>query len=194
MGSTMGVMQTLQRMTAEEYLALPEHDCRPRTQLVEREVVVMNDPTWLHNTVQSGLHFALSLWVNEAPDRGAVGVPLDVLLDDRNVYSPDVVWYSHGRVPGLHDPRPYPMPDIVVEVRSPSTWRFNLGAKKTGYERHGLRELWLADTAANALLVFRRSSPRQEHFDLAVELGPGDVLRSPLLAGFELALADLFRE
>ena len=188
----MGLMETLQRMTAEEYLTLPERGDGPRTQLVEGEVVVMHDPTWLHNTVQSGILFALSLWANAAPERGAVGLPLDVLLDERNVFSPDVVWYAHGRVPALHDPRPYPMPDIAIEVRSPSTWRFNLGAKKTGYERHGLRELWLADTAANALLVFRRSDPRQGHFDVALELGREDALRSPLLPGFELALADLF--
>lgn len=188
----MDLMQTAQRMTAEDYLELPEHGDGPRTQLVEGEVVVMSDPTWLHNTVQSGLHFALTSWVRAAPDRGAVGVPLDVLLDDRNVYSPDVIWYAHGRVPGLHDPRPYRMPNIAVEVRSPSTWRFNLGAKKAGYERHGLGELWLADTAAEALLVFRRSSPGQPHFDLALELGRDDAVLSPLLPGFELALADLF--
>jgi len=190
----MTAMQTLQRMTADEYLALPERSDGPRDQLVEGEVVVMNDATWLHNTVQRGLLFALSRWVDGAPDRGEVGLPLDVLLDERNVYSPDVVWYSHGRVPGLHDPVPYAMPDIAIEVRSPSTWRFDLGAKKSGYERHGLPELWLADTAANALLVFRRSSSRQERFDIALELGSGDVLRSPLLAGFELPLADLFSD
>ena len=190
----MGLMQTAQRMTAEEYLALPERGDGPRTQLVEGEVVGMLDLTWLYNTVQRGIHFALSSWARAAPDRGAGGLPLDVLLDERNVFSPDVVWYTHGRVPALHDQRPYPMPDIAIEARSPSTWRFDLGAKKSGYERHGLPELWLADTAANALLVFRRSSPRQERFDIALELGPGDVLRSPLLAGFELPLADLFSD
>ena len=188
----MDAMQTVQQMTAEEYLALPERGDAPRLQLVEGEVVVMSDPTWLHNTVQGAFYFALSAWVNGASGRGAVGFPLDVLLDARNVYSPDVVWYAHDRVPGLHDPRPYPMPDIVVEVRSPSTWRFDLGAKKSGYERHGLRELWLADTAAEALLVFRSSSPDQRRFDVALELGRDEILSSPLLPGFELTLTDLF--
>ncbi len=40
--------------------------------------------------------------------------------------------------------------------------------------------------------MFRRSSPRQGSFDVAIELGRGDILLSPLLPGFELALADLF--
>ena len=44
------------------------------------------------------------------------------------------------------------MPDIAVEVRSPSTWRYDIGAKKSGYERRGLPELWLVDTRADEVL------------------------------------------
>ena len=33
----------------------------------------------------------------------------------------------------------------------------DVGTKRELYERHGLRELWLADTASRTLLVYRRS-------------------------------------
>jgi Uma2 family endonuclease len=36
---------------------------------------------------------------------------------------------------------------MVVEVRSPTTWRYDIGRKRELDERHGVRELWLADTA-----------------------------------------------
>ena len=182
---------TQQRMTAEEYLALPELPSARRQELIEGEVVV-TDPTWLHGTVQGGLYVALWNWVHAAAGRGAVNCPIDVLIDDHNVFAPDVVWYRDGRVPGLHDPRPYAIPDLVAEVRSPSTWRFDIGVKKAAYERHGLRELWLADTAASVLLVFRRSAPERPDFDEALELARGEALRSPQLPGFELALDELF--
>jgi len=182
---------THERMTAEEYLALPPQPNGRWRELIEGEVVV-NQPTWLHGTVRGGLHFALEAWVRGAPERGAVNDRIDVLIDDRNVFAPDIVWYRNGRVPGLHDPRPYPIPDLVAEVRSPSTWRFDIGAKKAAYERHGLPELWLADTAAPVLLVFRRSTPERPDFDEALELASGDTLRSPQLPGFELALTELF--
>lgn len=79
-----------------------------------------------------------------------------------------------------------------MEVRSPSTWRYNVGAKKAAYERHGLRELWLVDTAAEAVLVFRRSAARMVVFDVALELARDEQLSSPLLPDFALAVAELF--
>jgi len=84
------------------------------------------------------------------------------------------------------------MPDLAVEVRSPSTWRYDIGAKKAGYERLGLRELWLVDTAAEAVLAFRRSWAAAEAFDIALELDRSRELTSPLLPGFALVLGELF--
>ncbi len=79
-----------------------------------------------------------------------------------------------------------------MEVRSPSTWRYDVGAKKATYERLGLAELWLVDTAADEVLVFRRSSPATTAFDVALELGAGESLTTPLFPGFTLELAELF--
>jgi Uma2 family endonuclease len=84
------------------------------------------------------------------------------------------------------------MPALAVEVRSPSTWRYDIGAKKSAYERNGLTELWLVDTSADEILVFRRSAAASPSFDVSLELGCGDTLSSPQLPGFTLALAALF--
>lgn len=84
------------------------------------------------------------------------------------------------------------MPDLAVEVRSPSTWRFDIGAKKANYERHGLAELWLVDTAADVVLVFRRSVPDATRFDISLELTSADALTSPLLPGFSLLVGEIF--
>ncbi|MGI8750209.1 MAG: Uma2 family endonuclease [Thermoleophilaceae bacterium] len=84
------------------------------------------------------------------------------------------------------------MPDLAVEVRSPSTWRFDVGVKRTAYEQHGLPELWLVDTAAGAVMVFRRSAPGARGFDVALEVAGGQRLESPLLLGFSIAAGELF--
>ena len=102
------------------------------------------------------------------------------------------MWYAAGRGPGRHDDRPYPVPDVAVEVRSPSTWRFDVGAKKANYESHGVAELWLVDTAADVVLVFRRSTAKAPHFDVSLELTASDTLSSPLLPGFSLPVGEIF--
>ncbi len=178
-------------MTAEEFIAAPEPEHGRPWNLIDGEVVV-NLPTRLHGQAQDNLLFALKVWIRSETGRGRAGSPADVGLDERNVFAPDVHWYAAGRVPSAGAGPPYPMPDLAVEVRSPSTWRFDLGVKKTGYERHGLRELWLVDTLARTVLVYRRSTAGAAEFDVALEVSEDEQLMSPLLPGFELAVADIF--
>lgn len=84
------------------------------------------------------------------------------------------------------------MPDIAAEIRSPSTWRYDVGPKMRRYEQYGLPELWLVDTAADEILVYRRSSSSAACFDVYLQLARPDDLTSPLMPGFTLALAELF--
>jgi Uma2 family endonuclease len=126
--------------------------------------------------------------------RGSVWLDLGIRLDERNLYQPDLLWYSSGREPDLDAPPSSRLPALAVEVRSPSTWRYDIGAKKAAYERHGLKELWLVDTAASEVLIFRRSTPQAPSFDVALELEREDALASPQLEGFELPLGQLFPE
>jgi Uma2 family endonuclease len=186
----MNTMPVAQRMTAEEYMALPELEGR-HADLVHGEVV-MADPTWRHQTTQVAIVVAIANWIEAGERRGAVSSPIDVYVDEHNVYAPDVLWFTEERIPSQKDVRPQAVPDLAIEVRSPSTWRYDIGAKKAGYERGGVRELWLVDTAADAVLVFRRSAPDTPGFDVALELGAEETLTSPLLPGFALPLDRVF--
>jgi Uma2 family endonuclease len=189
----MTAMPATQQMTAEEFLARPLRTDSWREELVEGELI-KSHPRPLHLIVQQELNFVLCLWARAESGRGSVWLPLDVQLDVRNVFVPDVAWYREGRGPGRDDPIPSPLPDLAVEVRSPSTWVYDVGAKKSAYERRGLPELWLVDTLAEEVLVFRRAASAAARFDVALELARGDVLGSPLLPGFELSLDELFGE
>jgi len=187
----MTAMSVAERLTAEEFLALPEPERGRPWNLVAGEVVV-SEPTALHGEIVEELLFALGSWVRAESGRGRVAVPRDVKIDDRNVFAPDILWYAEGRVPAREALPPYPLPDLAVEVRSPATWGYDIGPKKAAYEHHGLPELWLVDTAAGAVLVFRRSAANGPAFDEALELERGAALESPLLPGFTLPVGELF--
>lgn len=83
----------------------------------------MSPPRPLHQRVLVDLVFALETWTRANPSRDEVTLPLDVQLDDRNVYAPDVLFYADDRGPGRSEIVPPPMPDLAVEARSPATWR-----------------------------------------------------------------------
>src|SRR3954449_9571408 len=173
-----------ERLTADAYLA--REDAR-RTELIDGTLVV-NEPGILHQRVCGLIYRALADWSESADGRGSASLALNVALDGENVLAPDVLWFE-GELPldAANAPR---VPELAVEVRSPSTWRYDIGRKRELYERHGVRELWLVDTSSRSMLVYRRSSTGVG-FDIAREVGDADTLTSPLLAGFAARIADL---
>ncbi|MGH2762743.1 MAG: Uma2 family endonuclease [Thermoleophilaceae bacterium] len=182
-------MSTATRMTAEEYFAVSVE--RDWTELVDG-VMVVDEPMLLHNLAQTRIVTELANWTDAAPNRGFVSTPSSILVDRHNVFSPDVLWISEEHLPKRFDERLDAVPDLAVEIRSPSTWRYDVGKKKATYERGGLPELWLVDTAAWSVLVFRRSSKAASAFDVELELSRSDRITSPQLPGFSLAVERLF--
>lgn len=179
-----------QRMTAEEFLALPEPEDNTRLELIDGELV-LSKPTPLHQDAVMEIAFQLKLWTREAPGRGKPTLDIDTAIDRWTVLVPDLQWYAEGReLPGRTEP-PWPLGDLVVEVRSPSTWHRDVGRKREIYERDGVRELWLVDPSARTVLVHRRSEGSTT-FDVTTEVGDGEALTSPLLPGFAVAVAALF--
>jgi Uma2 family endonuclease len=176
-------------MTAEEYFAVTvEGD---RTELVDG-VMVVDEPRPKHALVQTRLLGALFSWSEAAPGRGQPFSPTDVVLDDHNVYGPDLLWVAEHHLPKDYEKRLEHVPELCVEVRSKSTWRHDIGTKKRTYEARGLAELWLVDHVNEVVLVFRRSRPDAPRFDVELELGAGDTLSSPQLPGFACDVAKLF--
>ena len=180
---------TSTRLTAEEYFALPPTE--KRTQLIDGEIVV-TEASLRHQRITGEIYAELRNWLRRNPGHGEAGIPVNVHLDDRNVFAPDVWWVPEAARPARDAKRIVGPPALAVEVRSPSTWRYDVGTKRATYERLGLSELWLVDTEANSVLVYRRSAPEANRFDVALELEVGEVLTTPLIPGFSLVLADLF--
>ena len=175
------------RLTVDEFFALPGE--QSHTQLIDGEIVV-NAPSRRHQDIILWLATEFELFSRAHRHVGRPGLEMDLPVGDRNVYLPDLWWASPSRLPG---PKRFDgTPDLAVEVRSPSTWRFDVGTKKRGYEAAGLGELWLVDTQADRVVVHRRSAPATPRFDVTFEVSAGDQLTTPILPGFTLDVAHLF--
>ena len=175
------------RLSVEEYLA---GDWPLGTQLIDGEVVV-NQPLLPHQFALANLYALLRAWAEATPGRGKPGLSVDLTLPE-SVYAPDVWWVSEARRPKPGQLRLDGLPDLVIEVRSESTWRFDIGVKRLRYEEGGVAELWLVDTDSKSVLVYRRSSPERPDYDVALEIPSTEELSSPLLPGFSTEVARIF--
>lgn len=185
---------TATRVSAEEFFALEDAgEFQDRLVELVDGALVVNQPRLRHGALVVNIAAELSRWSRSGEGRGLAALGTEVKMDKFNVFGPGVLWIAEGHRPTDLDARLVRVPDLCVEVRSPSTWHFDVGQKKRIYEAGGLPELWLVDTVAQSVLVFRRSGAGPGHFDVALELELGETLSSPQLPGFALALEVLFR-
>lgn len=179
-------MSVARRLSVEEFST---RDWPRGTQLLGG-VVVLNEPTPHHQLLARRLERALSRWQASQRDRGEVWPSLTLAMGEERP-APDVMWFSEP-LADEYASATAEVPDLVVEVRSPSTWTHDRTQKRALFERHGVRELWLVDDAAETVLRLARSAPEAPRFDIEQTLRSGETLATPLLAGFRLALAELF--
>ena len=111
-------------------------------------------------------------------------------LSDTNVVQPDLLFVSRKREHLLSDGQKVRgAPDLVVEILSPSSEDTDRGAKHKLYGRHGVTEYWLVDPIAETVTIHRQ---RGDMLAATDTFGRGQTLRSPLFAGLELHLDDVF--
>lgn len=68
-----------------------------------------------------------------------------VRLSPRNVFLPDLSWFSSAQVKKLSETHAPFAPTWVCEVLSPRTAKRDVGAKFDAYEDHGVKEYWILD-------------------------------------------------
>jgi Uma2 family endonuclease len=83
------------------------------------------------------------------------------------------------------------VPDLVVEVLSPSTKRIDQEQKKRVYERNGVREYWLVDPVSQSVHVLSLTAAG---YDEGRSLAAGETLTSQVLSGLQIPVAELFPE
>ena len=174
-------------LTADDYRKTPEGP--PWYELIDGHLIEEPSPTDPHQHFVGEVFAALLAWAKRQ-DAGIVRVaPFDVYLSERNVVQPDVLFVAAARRAICRYDGVYGPPDLVVEALSPSNAKLTRTRKPAIYAESGVGELWLADPVLRSLSVFRF---KEDPFRPVETVGTGDLLRSPLLPGFEIAATELF--
>lgn len=179
------------RLTYHDFVLLPD-DGR-RHEIIDGAHYVTPSPNVSHQELVLRLALALGHHLEDHLDRGRLFVaPLDVVFSFHDVVEPDLVFVAPDQLGILTDRNIQGAPALVIEVLSPSTRKRDQGIKRLLYDRSGVREYWLVDPSAS-VTIFRRH-PDGSFRELSQLTASGrHILRTPLLPGWSLALARLFR-
>ena len=143
------------RYVYEDLLTMPD-DGR-RYELLEGDLLVSPSAKPRHQEIVTNLTMLLGILQKQGLGR-VYPAPLDVVLDQHNVFEPDVFFIRTERLDIVTEKNVSGPPDLVVEVLSDGTRDTDLGCKLRAYGRFGVPEYWVVDSEANTVQVFRREN------------------------------------
>jgi Uma2 family endonuclease len=174
-------------LTYQDLRAFPDDNLR--RELIDGELLVTPSPSRRHQQTVLKLAGA-PLAVQELHGGEVYPAPMDVLLSNANVIEPDLLFLRPGNLETVDPDKIQKVPDLVIEVSSPSTRRTDLTRKKELYERFGVSEYWFVDLQEEHVEVYRL---RRGRFGVPEILRNGDVLTSPVLPGFSFDLSAILK-
>jgi len=173
------------RITGEEFEALQARSgWTAPLEYLDGQAVVTPPADFPHNVAQARCVSVLHDWRRAAGDDGLIATEAFLLIDAATL-APDVAYWTAARRPSVVPGRVEQVPDLVIEIASPSTKANDLGPKRRAYLRAGVREQWLLDPVERTALVIGASGDRQ------AVIGAAE-LRSDVLTGFSAPLETLF--
>lgn len=176
--------------TYQDFLNLPEDETR--YEIIQGTLYMSPAPSFVHQFAVSRLCHYLTAHTMKH-DLGLVLVaPFEIHFDDDiRPVQPDVVYIPKDKMMNADAKYFEGSPELVIEVLSPSTRRYDLSIKLNVYEQFSVREYWLVDPKFRSVTVYFLPENGAEYV-LAGEYSAEETIKSQLLSGFELAATTIF--
>ncbi len=142
------VMTRPPRTMMEAFRSLPEGTL---VQLIENNIVMSPAPFDRHQRILSDIYLQLGAFVKKHHLGETRVAPYDVYLGNKNAFQPDILFISEERVSLIEEDGLHGAPDLVIEILSPSTARYDLEEKKDIYERFGVKEYWIVEPESQSV-------------------------------------------
>ncbi len=174
--------------TYDDYVRLPD-DGR-RYEIIEGELYVTNAPSFDHQFVVSQLNRKMGNFVEERNLGVVLPAPFEVHLSETTrPVQPDVIFIKADKRPPAGSQVFAGVPDLIVEVLSPSSVRTDRYVKFDAYEKAGVPEYWIANPKTRSVEVYTRSG---QEYALLGEFTEKEVILSKMLEGVDIVTASLF--
>jgi Uma2 family endonuclease len=172
--------------TVEEFLQLEES--KTPCELIDGKVYMSPAPTPFHQIVLGNLNDVLR---SEAKKNGGIVffAPVDLHIDNRNVFQPDLLYISAAKREIITERGIEGVPDLVVEVISPSNVYLDRSVKKKRYLSMGVSEFWLLNPINKWLKIY---TPETGEDTPKMELSETGLVTSSVLKDLKFDFEILF--
>lgn len=146
------VTSVIRKLTYDEFQTLPR-DGSKRFELIEGEVYMTPSPNTAHQRAVRRLLRSLDEFVEERGLGEVFVAPYDIVFSKWTALEPDLLFIRKDRSAIITDANVQGVPDLVVEVLSPSNKTYDRETKMRAYESAGVPEIWCVDPEERSLEI-----------------------------------------
>jgi Uma2 family endonuclease len=171
-----------------DFVALDDDD---RRELIDGALVEVEVPSELHEHIVVRIASALTVWSDAGHGGRALASGYKIRISDRRGVMPDVQFFREGNASAREQQAGLVSghPDVVVEIVSPSSRRFDRITKLQFCAQLAITEYWLIDPDDRTL---ERLVLRDGLYSVAQSLSDQEVFRPDTFEGLEIPLGRLW--
>ncbi len=159
-------------------------------EIIDGELYMTPPPGTGHQLSSGSLFARMYLYVEDNDLGKVLEAPCAVRLPTQAVpLEPDIFFIKKDRLAIIDEKEVQGVPDLIVEILSPSNASYDRQKKFKVYQAAGVPEYWLVDYQAKTVEVFVLVDGAYQLADL---YQTGQTITSPQLSGFAIAVETIF--
>jgi Uma2 family endonuclease len=177
--------------TYEEYLKIEEEGLY---EILKGQLLMAPAPNRFHQKISQNLFTKLYNFLKKDQKGEIYYSPIDVVLREDIVLQPDLVIVLKENYSILQDSGIIGIPDIVIEIISPSSVERDIVHKKKIYEECKVKEYWIVFPREKIIEIF--TLKENQHYEIynVFSIEGNYLLKSFLLKDLEINLKEIFEE
>ncbi|MBF0567406.1 MAG: Uma2 family endonuclease [Nitrospirae bacterium] len=161
------------------------------TEIINGEEVVSPSPFSKHQIISQRILWAVLSHVKKNDLGNVLYSPLDVILEEGlNRLQPDILFIRKNNTAIIQD-WIRGVPDMVCEIVSQGSFRWDTNIKKDIYEKYGVPEYWVIIPELKIFEVFTIEEGKYKLHSYAESEG---VVTSKVIGGLEINIKDVFED
>ncbi len=174
------------RITYNDYVMIADDK---RYEVFHGELRMVPAPSMDHQGISRDLGVLIWKFAKEKKLGTVFFAPVDVIFDDDEVYQPDIVFIKGERRNIIKKNAIHGVPDMVVEIISPSSTFYDTVEKKEVYRKYGVQEYWVVFPGEKGIEVLALEKQGYQEFSKARKRG---VVKSKVLEELAIDLKEVF--
>jgi Uma2 family endonuclease len=181
------------RISEKEYFEIRERS-EELFEYIDGFVYMTPSPSTKHQRISGNLYLKFRNFIGEKPCE-VFTAPFDIELKSEKMEGTKIVIPDLSVIcdkSGFTDARYVGIPNLIVEILSPSNQTHDLITKLNLYLNYGVQEYWIVNPMLNAVSVYALNDEEMyvQH-DMKSEMG---CITSKFLSGFRVELSEIFQE